>query len=143
MFSRLDPLVSFDCPRCAASLRFRRVDEAPASGAWLGFLRVCPACGGTILLRHHAAFADDWRWMRFVMPGVLAAALGTFAPGFGWLVPVALALLAAGLVAVVAYMLWQRWNWRTYVLPPESPGADAGDGVDAPAVEGSTRRGPY
>lgn len=118
MFSRLDPLVSFRCPRCRSSLRFRRVIEVPESPGSPHFLCACPACKGEIVLHQHPAFPDNWRWSRFLLPGVACAAIGIFVPSAAGLLPWAVALLVAGAVALVAYMIWQRWGWSCYGLPP-------------------------
>lgn len=118
MFSRFDPLVSYRCPRCQASLRFRRVPELSASTGSPDFLCACPECHGSIILRQHLAFPDNWRWMRFILPGVLCCAIGIFFPSVAWLLPWSVALLGIGLVALVIYMIWQRWGWQCYVLPP-------------------------
>jgi hypothetical protein len=126
MFSRFDPLVDFRCPRCRASLRFRRVEELPASRGAPDFLCACPECEGSILLRQHAAFPDNWRWMVFIGPGILLCAVGIFFPAAAGLLPWALFLLAAGLLALVAYMIRQRWGWQCYVLPPDDSLPKAG-----------------
>ncbi len=118
MFSRLDPLVDFRCPRCAVSLRFRRVEPDPTATDRSCWLCVCPYCHGRLVARRHPAFADNWRWMVFILPGVLCSAVGVFVPSAGWLLPWALGLLALGLVALVGYMVWQRWGWACYELPP-------------------------
>ena len=119
MFSRFDPLVNFGCPRCQASLRFRRVEELPASRGSPNFLCACPECQGSIILRQHPAFPDNWRWMSFMGPGILGCSLGILFPAAAWLLPWALVLLVAGLLAIVVYMIWQRWGWQCYVLPTE------------------------
>lgn len=119
MFSRFDPLVSFACPRCQVSLRFRRVDELPDSPGAPNFLCACPECHGSIILRQHPAFPDNWRWMSFIAPGIFVCALAIFVPAAAWLFPWSLVLLLGGLSALVAWMIRQRWGWQCYVLPPE------------------------
>jgi hypothetical protein len=119
MFSALDPWVDFDCPRCGASLRFRRVRESPSSAGSPNFLCCCPVCTGEIVLRQHQAFPDDWRWLCFVAPGMVACAFSIFIREMAWLVPFGVLLLGLGLLALVAYMIRQRWRWRCHVLPSE------------------------
>ncbi len=100
-------------------MRFRRVEELPDSMGSPNFLCACPECRGPIILRQHRAFPDNWRWMSFLGPGILGCALGIFLPAAAWLLPWALVMLVAGLLALVAYMIWQRWGWQCYVLPPD------------------------
>ncbi len=124
MFSRLDPLVDFRCPHCRTSLRFRRVQELPASTGSPAFLCACPVCGAAVVARQHPAFPDNWRWMRFVAPGIATAAVAIFVPSAGWLAPVGLALLGFGLLALVVYMVRQRWGWQCYGPQPDRPAND-------------------
>ena len=119
MFSLFDPLVDFSCPRCHSSLRFRKVRELPTSAGSPNFLCSCPVCMGEIVLRQHQAFPDNWRWLRFLAPGIAICALAIFVQEIAWLIPFGIALLAVGLLVIVAYMIWQRWNWRCYVLPAD------------------------
>lgn len=113
MFPELDPLMDFRCPHCEASLRFRRVRQAATPpGGNAPYL--CPLCAGTLVERRHPALANNWLWSRFYLPGVLLTALGIFVPSLGWLLPVAVAALALGLLALVVYMVRQRWGWRRY-----------------------------
>ncbi len=115
MFSELDPLMDFGCPHCSASLRFRRVSKLPGGDARGGNSpRVCAHCSGLIVERRHPAIADNWRWSRFYLPGVLLCAAGIFVPSLGWLLPFALVVLAIGLAALVAYMVRERWGWNRY-----------------------------
>lgn len=119
MFSLFDPLVDFSCPHCHQSLRFRRVQELPASTGSPNFLCACPVCKGEIILRQHRAFPDNWRWMAFLAPGMAVSASGIFVPALAGLLPFGVALMALGLLALVAYMIRQRWKWRCYVLPAD------------------------
>lgn len=65
--------------------------------------------------------------MRFVLPGVITSAVAIFSPPMGWLVPWAIGLLVLGCVALVVYMLRERWGWHRYILPLENaqPGAQS------------------
>lgn len=119
MFSSLDPLVDFQCPRCHSSLRFRRVHELPGSTGSPNFLCACPECDGAIILRQHKAFPDDWRWMLFIAPGLLICTLAIFVQRLAFAIPIGVAFLLVGLLALIVYMISERWNWRCYVLPEE------------------------
>lgn len=119
MLSALNPLTRFGCPHCQQSLRWRMVPAHPAgvrdsSGATL---RRCPACGGALVERRHPARSHPWLWARFYLPGVLLSALGIFVPAWGWLLPLAGAALAGGLVLLLGYMVRERWNWQFYGRP--------------------------
>jgi hypothetical protein len=57
--------------------------------------------------------------MSFLAPGILTSSLAIFIQQLTWLIPYAIVLLAAGLLSLVTYMIWQRLNWRCYVLPDE------------------------
>lgn len=123
MFACLDPLMDFRCPHCQASLRFRWVRPAPPDPAWgRDPPYLCPACAGRLVERRHPAIADNWLWSRFYLPGVLLCALGIFVPALAWLLPYALVVLGGGLVALVVYMLRERWGWKRYgPWPAEAP----------------------
>ncbi|NDY93952.1 hypothetical protein [Ideonella livida] len=119
MFPALNPLTRFACPHCQQSLRWRKV-PANADGAHDSAgaaLRTCPACGGTVVERRHPALSNPWLWTRFYLPGVLLCALGIFVPALGWLLPLAGATLAGGLVLLLVYMVRARWRWAAYGLP--------------------------
>lgn len=134
MFSALDPLVDFSCPRCGISLRFRRVHELPTSAGSPNFLCSCPVCTGEIVLRQHQAFPDNWRWMSFVTPGIVICTFAIFIQEMAWLIPFGVVMLGLGLLALVGYMIWQRRKWHCYVLPSEiaqptvQPDGPASDG---------------
>ncbi|HEY0975412.1 MAG TPA: hypothetical protein VGE57_13040 [Solimonas sp.] len=134
MFSIFDPLVDFHCPRCGVSLRFRRVEELPGSAGSPNFLCACPACGGAILSRQHAAFPDNWRWMRFLLPGIVLAAVGIFVPAAAGVLPAAVVLMGAGLLGLIAYMVYQRWGWQQYGVPAEDAPDDAADDAQGDAA---------
>jgi hypothetical protein len=79
----------------------------------------CPFCNGVIVQRWHPALFNNWLWSRFYMPGVILTALGIFIPSLGWLLPFAVAALYLGLIALVVYMVRERWGWKRYVPAPE------------------------
>ena len=122
MFKSLDPLVDFGCPHCGASLRFRWVRQSQQSSAGnVDPPYVCPLCEGRIIWRRHPAIADNWLWSRFYMPGVILCALGIFVPALGWLLPFAVGALALGFIALIVYMVRERWGWKCYGVYPEAP----------------------
>ena len=49
------------------------------------------------------------------MPGVILSALGIFIPSLGWLLPFAVAALYLGLLALIIYMVRERWGWKRYL----------------------------
>lgn len=139
MFSRFDPLVNFCCPCCLTSLRFRRVDELPESPGSPNFLCACPECQGRIILRQHVAFPDNWRWMSFMAPGIVCCAVGILLPAAAWLLPWALLMLGAGLLAIIGYMIGQRWGWQCYVLPSDDQSRTGHDSHDGMSVKNPRR----
>lgn len=113
MFAELDPLMDFRCPQCGQSLRWRRVpmrDDVEIGSAPY----VCPLCQVALFERRHPAVANNWLWSRFYLPGVLLCALGIFVPTLGWLLPFAVGALGLGLLALLVYMIRERWGWRRY-----------------------------
>ena len=119
MFSRFDPLVGFRCPRCQASLRFRRVLELPASSGSPNFLCACPECQGSIILREHLAFPENWRWVLWLNPmapligGYQSVLLtGSWPDTSTWVVTLVWILLVAALLAkVIKHSRDQLVDW--------------------------------
>lgn len=120
MLSELDPLMDFRCPHCAASLRLRRVPRQPGPDGHL----VCPLCAGGLVERRHPAIANNWLWSRFYLPGVLLCALGIFLPSLAWLLPFAVVVLLLGFVALLVYVVRERWGWKRYAVPGASVDSD-------------------
>lgn len=122
MIPDLDPLLDCRCPHCAVSLRFRWLRRRPFPGLPPGHEPyACPACQGPLFERRHPALADNWRWSRFYLPGVALCALGIFVPSLGGLLPLAVAVLGLGLVALLVYMVRERWGWKRYGAEPPQP----------------------
>ncbi len=116
MLSVLDPLMDFRCPHCGVSLRFRRVPRLSSPDALApNAVHVCSLCNGNLIERQHPAIANNWLWSRFYLPGVILSAIGIFFPSLGWLLPFALGALAFGFLALVTYMVRERWGWKRYV----------------------------
>jgi len=117
VLSELDPLTDLGCPHCGASLRLRRVRQLEESGPDRPY--VCPVCEGTLVERRHPAIANNWLWSRFYLPGVLLCALGIFVPSLGWMLPFAVAVLGVGVLAMLVYIVRERWGWKRYGASPE------------------------
>lgn len=117
MIAELDPLLDFSCPYCKVSLRFRRLLANDADPLSNDAPRLCPACRGEVREHRHPALADNWRWSRFTLPGVLGCAMCILFPSLAGLLPMAVGAMLLGLLALIVYMVWARWGWRQYRKP--------------------------
>lgn len=122
MFSVFDPLMDFNCPHCQQSLRWRRVTQMAKDhqyGPEMPYL--CPLCAGKIVRHRHPAISNNWLWSRFYLPGVFLCTLGIFVPALGWILPFAVGTLLLGLLAMVIYIVRERWGWKHYLAHQENP----------------------
>lgn len=109
--------MDFRCPRCLLSLRARSLPEHEAPRATRNeprrWYRVCPGCQAKLVKRDHPALANDWLWMRFVLPGILLTGVGVF----GWppLLWIAVPGMCLGGVAAVVYTVRERLNFQVFV----------------------------
>lgn len=115
MFKLLDPFINLKCPHCHNSLRFRFVTKKHEhNNSNLVTPYHCPICNELIIETIHPAFANNWLWSRFYLPGVFLCMIGIFIPSISWILPIAVIVLIAGFILLVGYMIKERLGWQVY-----------------------------
>lgn len=117
-------LCDYRCPHCRHSLRFRWVktrEIVPVPwerGMIATYHEVCPVCEGAIKVSWHLAVFHEWLWAKRLAPGIaiwIVAMLINFPP---LMMAAGTVVLLVGLVAIVYYMVVDRWQ-RPYYNPFE------------------------